>query len=107
MPLCSNCGKEVSEDNNFCRYCGERLVSEPPTKSSFKIAEKDFINFIGKKSHKYLPKFKKFHIGGVDNFSITWNWPAFLFGFFWFLYRKLYLWALLEFILRNGLILRG
>ena len=31
---------------------------------------------------------------GVEGFALTWHWPAFLFGFWWMLYRKLYLWAL-------------
>lgn len=90
MPFCRNCGKEISKDHDFCKYCGERLIPKPPPK----VKEEDFINFIGKNSHKYLPKFKKFNIDGVDRFSMTWNWPAFFFGFSWILYRKLYLWFL-------------
>jgi len=26
--ICPNCGKEVPEDANFCKYCGERLAEE-------------------------------------------------------------------------------
>lgn len=87
MPFCRNCGKEISEDDHFCKSCGERLIPKPAPK----VKEEDFINFIGKNSHKYLPKFKKFNIDGVDRFSMTWNWSAFFFGFSWMLYRKLYL----------------
>jgi len=53
--------------------------------------KEEFIVFTGENAHKYLPKFEKFNIGGVDNFSITWHWPAFFVGFWWMLYRKLYL----------------
>jgi hypothetical protein len=37
--------------------------------------------------------FQKFKVGKVEQFVPTWNWPAFLIGGFWFLYRKVYLWA--------------
>ena len=63
------------------------------------LSEEDFAHFIGKKADKYLRKFKKFNVGGVDKFAVTWHWPAFFFGFLWMLYRKLYLWALVAFIL--------
>ena len=61
------------------------------------LSEEDFTHFIGKNADKYLLKFRKFNIDGVDKFSVTWHWPAFFFGFLWMLYRKLYLWALVAF----------
>ena len=61
------------------------------------LSEEDFAHFIGKNADKYLLKFRKFNIDGVDKFSVTWHWPAFFFGFLWMLYRKLYLWALVAF----------
>ena len=105
-----------------CKECGGKIVIEPsagkqpdhstqaeavsrppisPTHkpSPLQIKTKDFIFFIGPKSDKYLSKFKKFNITGVDKFSLTWHWPAFFFSFLWMLYRKLYLWALLAFVL--------
>ena len=39
----------------------------------------------------YLAYFQRAHQRGYA--PISWNWPVFFFGFFWFLYRKLYLWA--------------
>jgi len=73
------------------------IVSSDESKTE--VTEEDFSHFIGKNADKYLRKFKKFTVGGVDKASITWNWPAFFFGFLWMLYRKLYLWALLAFVL--------
>ena len=29
--FCSNCGKEVKENDNFCRYCGFNLHNEVKT----------------------------------------------------------------------------
>ena len=99
MPFCNNCGKEISEDSPFCEYCGERSIPIPSTESLPQITEEDFAHFIGKNADKYLPKFKKFTVDGVDKFSITWHWSAFFFGGLWMLYRKLYLWFLLAFVL--------
>jgi Tfp pilus assembly protein PilE len=71
------------------------VVSSDQSKTE--VTEEDFAHFIGKKADKYLPKFRKFSSDGVDKFSVTWHWPVFFFGFFWMLYRKLYLWALFAF----------
>jgi hypothetical protein len=57
------------------------------------------VNFIGDNADKYLRKFRKFDADEADRFAWTWHWPAFLFGFWWLLYRKLYVWALIAFIL--------
>jgi hypothetical protein len=61
--------------------------------------ERDFVNFVGDNADKYLRKFRKFNVDGVDNFAWTWHWPACLFGFWWLFYRKLYIWALIGFFL--------
>lgn len=63
------------------------------------VTDEDFANFIGIKSDKYLPDFRKFNVDGNDKFMLTWNWAAFFFGFWWILYRKLYVWALIAFFL--------
>ena len=75
------------------------MVTPIPSKDTpVHIPEKDFINFVIKNQLKYIRKFKKFNIDEVDNFKITWNWPAFLFSFWWFLYRKLYHFAFIAII---------
>ena len=61
--------------------------------------ERDFVNFVGDNAYKYLRQFKKFNVDGVDEFAWTWNWPACFFGFWWLLYRKLYVWGLIGFLL--------
>lgn len=63
------------------------------------VTEKDFANFIGKNSDQYLQDFRKFNVDGSHKFVLTWNWAAFFFGFWWILYRKLYVWALIAFFL--------
>ncbi len=63
------------------------------------VTEDELAAFIGSKAQKYLLKFRKFSVDGIDRFSATWHWPAFLVGFWWLLYRKIYLWAFVYFIL--------
>ena len=57
------------------------------------VTEEEFAAFIRGKAQQYLLKFRKFSVGGNDRFAATWHWPAFLVGFWWLLYRKMYLWA--------------
>lgn len=63
-------------------------------RSPFVVTEDELTAFIGGKAPKYLPKFRKFSVDGIDRFAATWHWPAFFFGFWWLLYRKMYLWGL-------------
>jgi hypothetical protein len=67
--------------------------------STTEVTEEEFSSFIGKNAENYIRKFRKFNVDGVDKFALTWNWPAFFFGFWWLLYRKLYVWALISFLL--------
>ena len=99
MAFCSKCGKEIMEGCKFCHHCGEKMVHTPLTQLPAQICDDEFIAFIGNNAPKYLLKFKKFNIEGIDNFAATWHWPAFIVGSLWMLYRKLYLWALIAFIL--------
>lgn len=69
------------------------LAAEPPKAGT----EVDLAAFVGPHADRYLPKFKKFRDGGRRGFAFTWHWPAALFGCYWFLYRRLYLWAALAF----------
>ena len=59
------------------------------------ITDKEYAAFIGKNADKYLGRFHKFNILGIDNFRPTWHWPAFFLGPFWMFYRKMYLWGLI------------
>ena len=45
--------------------------------------------------------FKRFEETDTPCFKLTWHWPAALVGFWWLLYRKLYLWAFAAIILAS------
>jgi Tfp pilus assembly protein PilE len=105
MSYCPKCGKEVLEGNSFCQHCGGSLSSTPGSMQaqtqnmSSGLTNEDYAAFVGKNWEKYLPKFAKFNVGGIDSFKATWHWPAFFVPFLWLLYRKLYGWAILAFFL--------
>jgi len=50
--------------------------------------------FIGPKADYYIAQFQRLDAGSS---MVSWNWSAFLFGIFWLLYRKMYLYALIAF----------
>jgi hypothetical protein len=60
--------------------------------------KKQYEALVGSNATYYLEKFGKFNVDGVETFQATWNWPAFLFTFWWMLYRKMYLWSLVTFV---------
>ncbi|WP_052339731.1 LCP family protein [Gorillibacterium massiliense] len=96
---CTNCGSFIQDNQRFCGKCGEPVKpnsqtgyirpSNPPAPNLAEntISDKDLALFVGKKSALYLNKWKN---------NSEWNWPAFLFDFYWMLYRKMYLYALLS-----------
>lgn len=104
MRLCRQCRQQNAEDANFCHQCGATLAvsdgaaasvveASPPT--SIQTDEDLWRQFIGPNADRYLEQFKKFSADGRPRFALSWNWPAFLFiSFLWFLYRKMYLHAL-------------
>jgi hypothetical protein len=71
-------------------------MSEP--NSADHLGQGDYTTLIGERNTRYyLGLFKKFDQGG--KITATWNWPAFIFSFFWLVYRGIYGYAWLYFIL--------
>ncbi len=119
MSACPSCSQETPLGANFCSQCGQILVknsSEPeaePTQSeSTPTSLQLWETFIGpSKSLQfslktwwtwrpaflyYKEKFSNLETPAGPRFALSWNWPAALFdSFLWFLYRKMYLFALL------------
>ena len=119
MATCPSCSQENPDEANFCLHCGQALVpslaeptsdpiEEPSTPSSLQLWE----TFIGpSKSLQfslklgwcwrpaflyYKEKFADLQTPEGPRFALSWNWPAALFdSFLWFLYRKMYMFALL------------
>lgn len=57
----------------------------------------DYAAFVGKRVYTYVPKFG-LYAARPAAFHPGWNWAAFSFTFWWFLYRKMYMWAAVSFV---------
>jgi hypothetical protein len=104
MKPCPQCQQLNADDARFCHQCGASFVTEtqstaeplPTATGTFQPDEDLMRAFIGPNADRYLQTFKKFVGPSGPRFALTWHWPAFIFEpFLWFLYRKMYLYALI------------
>ena len=112
MKFCQKCTQANPDEALFCAQCGTPFETEaaaPVPDSdetglwrSFIGPQKAILFSLtngwswGRPDHYYLQQFKKFSVGNTSRFALTWHWPAFLADpFLWFLYRKMYLYALI------------
>jgi len=58
---------------------------------------------VGPKTDVYRRRFERFAAEGETRFAFSWNWPAFFAGTWWYLYRKMYGWALFDLFLSVAL----
>ena len=104
MKICGQCHQQNPDDANYCHQCGTALASNTATAETladipspttvYQSEEALWRQFIGPHADRYLAQFKKFSSNGQPKFALSLNWPAFLFiSFLWFLYRKMYLHA--------------
>jgi hypothetical protein len=67
--------------------------------SSSPLSAEELTAYIGPRAERYRPRFERFTRTGTTRFEFSWNWPAALFGLWWYLYRKMYGWAVADFVL--------
>jgi hypothetical protein len=67
--------------------------------STSPLAAEELAAYIGPKAEHYRPRFERFTRTGTTRFEFTWNNAAAFAGLWWYLYRKMYGWALLDFVL--------
>lgn len=107
MEKCSKCGNMSVNDDGQCVVCDESASVNPYAVSS-SVAEitGDTVDassesyskvFVGSRYYSFFP-----HGGDIPK---SWNWAAFFFGAFWFVYRKMYLYAIVY--LGLGFLLTG
>ncbi len=63
------------------------------------LAAEELAAYIGPKAERYRPRFDRFTRTGTTRFELSWNNPAAFAGMWWYLYRKMYWWALVDFVL--------
>lgn len=119
MNACPSCSQENPEAANFCLQCGQALATssaavDPEVVQTKATATQSQLweTFIGpSKSIQfslktgwvwrpaflyYKEKFAQIETPEGPRFALSWSWPAALFdSFLWFLYRKMYMFALL------------
>lgn len=102
MKSCTQCRQENRDDARFCHQCGAPFAPETraaaiePEQVAPQTDTELLKAFIGPNADRYLETFKKFSGPNGPQFALTWHWPAFVFEpFLWFLYRKMYVYALI------------
>ena len=76
---CAKCGKDVPAGVQFCANCGAAVPSSTPAPAP------------APRSYAHLPEywqnvFRKFDQTPTQ-MQTHWNWPAFFFGFIWYLLK--------------------
>lgn len=107
---CAVCGFKLEKDDTFCPNCGTSAEekSEKPILDYFQKEENNekdekLLAFVGYAKYSYYQKRFK----DLEKNPVSWNWCSFLFGPFWFFYRKnfipaiIYLLCVLSFAIMN------
>lgn len=96
MKPCGTCEQQNPDDASYCLQCGSPLAAQEVPVPTPLDETQLWRDFIGPNADRYLEQFRKFSAGSQPRFALTWHWPTFLFDpFLWFLYRKMYLYALI------------
>jgi len=65
--------------------------------SSPPVTAEELTAYVGPHAEAYVPIFERFQRFGETRFAFSWSWMACLWGVWWYLYRKMYLWAAIDF----------
>lgn len=102
--FCPQCGNSNNNSAKFCSGCGNALpqavqnVPPPHTENTSRSLDEVYKAVVGPKNQDYyLRHFSRFDRN--NKVGATWHWPAFFASFYWFLYRKMWLNALIYFFL--------
>ncbi len=103
---CPNCGVQATDGANYCNTCGFKLNegSNPQfasydsganfSRSEESLTKELFAAFVGAEANYYLNKWQEIDSAiARKKAPLNWNWFSFLFGPFWFAFRKMYLYA--------------
>ena len=102
---CPLCGQANDAAAKFCSGCGVLMPATGPERSTFAAQtpaasvspEEYYRAVVGPKNQDfYVKRFERFDALGTS--GPTWHWPAFFVTFYWFLYRKMWVNALIYFI---------
>lgn len=94
---CEHCGAICNLKDGYCKSCWKKISNEAEQNDFIidGIGQSELENFIDKNSDRYIDIYKK-HEG--EKVFLHMNWAAFFFGLNWVLYRKMYKYALIGYI---------
>lgn len=103
--FCPQCGNANDISAKYCSNCGSSLpqvAHDAPALNTADTAADESAEFyraiVGPKHQDYyLRHFQRFDARGKT--GVSWHWPALFVTFYWFLYRKMWLSALIYFFL--------
>jgi len=95
--ICPDCKDTL---NDLGHHSGSTLNLDPANGRNTETITTDEIRaFVGNNADYYIQNFSKFTKTGIDKFCPTWNWSTFCFTFIWMLYRKMYVQAVITFVI--------
>lgn len=102
--FCPQCGKANNDSARFCLNCGNALsqtIGDTPlslTAETSPATDEFYKAAIGPKNQDYYLRHFA-HFDSAGKIGVSWHWPAFFVSFYWLLYRKMWLNALIYFFL--------
>lgn len=88
MAFCSKCGKELAIATSLCEGCRTATNSTLVITQNPSVSDAENLKLFIGKNYEYF--FKKWTIAEKRKSKLSWNWAAFLLGFSWMAYRKMY-----------------
>lgn len=88
MALCSKCGKELAIATSLCEGCRTATNNTLVITQNPSVSDAENLKLFIGKNYGYF--FKKWAIAEERKSKLSWNWAAFLLGFSWMAYRKMY-----------------
>lgn len=98
---CKHCGCQLSESNVFCPQCGAFIETPEDDHFNFNnfsshgVTADDLRLYVCTDDSPYYMEKWQHYMEYEHSPNPTWNWAAFLFGFLWLAYRKMYILAFL------------
>jgi hypothetical protein len=83
--------------NTFIGKAHKEAPMDWPVSSDPPLSVEELTAYVGPNADAYLATFERFRRTGETRFAFSWSWMACLWGVWWYLYRKMYLWAAIDF----------